>query len=502
MKSYLAYVRVSTARQSEQGTSPQEQRHAITGYALREGLDISGWYEESESAARQGRPEFSRMLRDLKRRRSAGIIMHKIDRGARNLRDWAVLLDLSDSGVEVHFVHDHVDLTSRGGRLTANIQAVMAADYSRNLSEEVKKGQLGRLRQGLYPLRAPRGYVDRGKGKVKEIHPVDGALVREAFELYATGDFTLDTLRLEMASRGLRQPRGAAISLAATGKMLRNPFYTGLMRVSTIPETFAGTHQALVPQAVFDRVQDVLDGKKAAKVQKHDFLLRRRVRCGTCERLLTPERQKGYVYYRCHGTACARTSVREEAIIETIVEQLTYLYVEGEELGDFRDVLDELIAKERAGEKARQLSLNREIAVLDDRLSRLTDELLSDVVDRATYLAKKEELLRARRALEEEQEGGMREPFWEGIRQTFERGFVALPHYISGEDPEKREIVDSLSSNLAVAGKEPVLTLVSPLQEWADLRKQTECALSRTRLRTFLARLTVPKPKADQKTGS
>jgi len=76
-----------------------------------------------------------------------GVIIHKIDRSARNLRDWADLGELIDAGVLVHFANESLDLHSRGGRLPADIQAVVAADYVRNLREETRKGLYGRLRE-------------------------------------------------------------------------------------------------------------------------------------------------------------------------------------------------------------------------------------------------------------------------------------------------------------------------------------------------------------------
>ncbi len=53
---------------------------------------------------------------------------------------------------EVHFANESLDLQSRGGRLSADIQAVVAADYIRNLREETRKGFYGRLKQGLCPM--------------------------------------------------------------------------------------------------------------------------------------------------------------------------------------------------------------------------------------------------------------------------------------------------------------------------------------------------------------
>ena len=146
-----------------------------------------------------------------------------IDRSARNLKDWANLLDLSDLGVEPHFAHESLDLNSRGGRLSADIQAVVAADFIRNLREETRKGFYGRLKQGLYPLGAPIGYLDCGGGKAKIIDPIQGPLVNDAFALYATGEFNFKELQAELYKRGLRSRTGKRISDNALSIMLNNP---------------------------------------------------------------------------------------------------------------------------------------------------------------------------------------------------------------------------------------------------------------------------------------
>jgi DNA invertase Pin-like site-specific DNA recombinase len=139
MKPYLAYVRVSTAKQ-EQGASLDAQRDAIARYAATRGLEIGQWYEEIETAARSGRKVFNTVVKRLSYGVTAGLILHKIDRSARNLKDRALLGELIDRGIDVHFARDSLDLRSRGGRLSADIQAVVAADYVRNLREESLKG--------------------------------------------------------------------------------------------------------------------------------------------------------------------------------------------------------------------------------------------------------------------------------------------------------------------------------------------------------------------------
>ncbi len=134
---YFGYVRVSTAKQSERGVSLQEQRESIPRYAQRYSFDIGQWFEERESAAKRGRPVFAQMLRQLRQQRARGVIIHKIDRSARNLKDWADLGELLDAGIEVcHFANETLDLQTRGRRISADIQAVIASDFIRNLRKK------------------------------------------------------------------------------------------------------------------------------------------------------------------------------------------------------------------------------------------------------------------------------------------------------------------------------------------------------------------------------
>src|SRR5690349_16939432 len=101
MNKCYAYTRVSTTKQGEKGVSLQEQRSAIEVYAQRQGITITEWFEERVTAAKRGRPIFSTMLKKLRNGGANGLVIHKIDRSARNLRDWADLGELIDSGVAV-----------------------------------------------------------------------------------------------------------------------------------------------------------------------------------------------------------------------------------------------------------------------------------------------------------------------------------------------------------------------------------------------------------------
>lgn len=305
---YVAYTRVSTQKQGTQGVSLAEQRLAIARYAEQHNLRIEAWHEEIISASKGQRPVFKKMMKHLGTTNgSMGLIMHKVDRGARNLRDWADIGDALDIGVDVRFAHDDLDLWTRGGRLTADIQAVMAADYIRNLREEVKKGIRGRLRQGLNPFSAPRGYLDNGRGRAKTPDPAIAPLIVYAFKRYASGQCSLTALAEELFIRGLVTAKGNPIKPDSLARTLRNPFYKGSLRVSG--EIYPGIHQPLISETLFGKTQMVLRSRKPYRRRRHTFRYRRRLRCAACQRYMIGELQKGRVYYRCgrdHKGICVR----------------------------------------------------------------------------------------------------------------------------------------------------------------------------------------------------
>ena len=494
MKSYFAYIRVSTVKQGEHGSSLQEQKSAIEAYAMRHGLTISTWFEETETAAKQGRKQFTRLTSLLRRGKATGVIIHKIDRSARNLKDWAGLGELIDAGVEVLFAHEGLDMQTRGGRLAADIQAVVAADFIRNLRDEVRKGFYGRLKQGYYPLPAPRGYVNRGKAQVKEMHPIEGPLVRQAFELYATGNFSLVTLSLHLAQLGLVSSTGKPLVKDAMSLLLHNPFYMGLMYIRKTGESFEGKHTPLVSKALFDRVQHILTGRFYPRIEKHEFLFRRLVKCERCHRSLTGERQKGHVYYRCHDGGCPGVSLRETDTDAYVAEELSHLWFEGRDLVDLRDLLSERIAKEQVQQGGRGNEIERDIGLIDQRIARLTDLLIDLSIDKVTYNERKTHLLTRKRGLQDRLKNVEDSTFWKIVAEKFERGLDAQLGYLSGIEAEKRHAVQMVSSNLILREKKLVFSMYFPFNEIRDWSKSTCGGPHRAAVRTLIKRVAEHEP--------
>jgi site-specific DNA recombinase len=487
VKTFFAYVRVSTVRQGERGVSLQEQRDAIARYASRNSFAVAQWFEERETAAKRGRPIFTQMLKLLQANRADGVIIHKIDRSARNLKDWADLGELIDRGVTVQFANESLDLNSRGGRLSADIQAVVAADFIRNLREETRKGINGRLKQGLYPREAPVGYRDTGGGKAKVPDPTVAPLVRQTFELYATRQYTLRQLREKMTNLGLRNKRGSLISLNGISALLNNPFYIGLIEVKSTGAVFKGVHKPLIAVSLFQRVQAILKGKTNPKTSRHDFLFRRLLTCGTCGRSLIGERQKGNVYYRCQTRTCPVTCVREESVDQSISDLLLLLKFSAAEREHLAERLPALREENERAREAVTNAMDLHLAQLKDRLIRLTDAYIDRMIEKDVFESRKASLLIEQQKLEEERAeiDASESPITDRVAEFLELAGDASFLYKMALREEKRDSLQILTSNRKVCAKKIELTLFSPFQQVANRDKNESGSPHRYIPRTF-----------------
>jgi len=485
-KKYFSYIRVSTQRQGQQGTSLAEQQAAIDRFAQSSGCTIIRRFEERETAAKQGRPVFLEMLKQLRTGRAQGVVIHKIDRSARNLKDWADLGALIDSGVEVHFASESVDLNSRGGRLSADIQAVVASDYIRNLREETKKGLYGRLKQGYFPFRAVTGYLDSGKGKPKRIDPVQGPLVKQAFELYATGRWGLIDLNKHMYDLGLRSRSGGRLSLNGIAKMLHNPFYVGVIRIEKTGDSYAGLHQPVVSKSLFDEVQMVIAGKNIKKRACHFWTFRRLIQCCKCGNLLIAERQKMKIYYRCHTNGCTAMGVKEESVLDSIEAVFKGLELRDREYDMLRKLAAERFAEmEDEADRVRS-DLAKELETVKDRHMRLVDSYMDGILDKETYVDRKEQL-----AFEEQRLKTNLKNFNDldvlptRLDEFLELANSAYLSFKSANEFDKRELVKIVTSNLTANGKSVSIKLKDPFQIIATRQPFTDGSPTLEVRRTF-----------------
>jgi DNA invertase Pin-like site-specific DNA recombinase len=482
MKRLFGYIRVSTTKQAEKGVSLKEQKSAIQAYADKHAFTIVDWYEEHITAAKRGRPEFNAMLAALRRGGADGIVIHKIDRSARNLGDWADLGELIDAGVDIHLAHEPLDLRSRGGRLSADILAVVAADFVRNNRQEARKGFYGRLKDGIYPLGAPIGYLDQGKGgKVKIVDPDRAPLIRYSFERYASGEVSLLELLSELTEKGLRNRKGGPLTLTGLVTILRNPFYAGVIHLKKTKETFAAIHEPLIRMTLFERVQAVLDGKKPRRMQTHDYLYRRLIHCATCARSLVGTKVKGHVYYRCQVPACPTTCIREDVLEDVVTTAISQISLPDSELESVRAEIESAMKNTREAHESSQAQLQGQLGAINARFERLTDAYIDGKIEKSLHDERRASLLAERQKVTDA---------LANIESDYARGAGFLIRCLQlAKDPEnlyrdanlseKRRLLEIMTSNRLASGKNVEISVAEPFCFLASAQEKSSCALDR-----------------------
>lgn len=329
-KKAVILARVSSKEQEESGYSLPAQVKLLREYVHRNGMKLAHEpFEISESASKSTqRTVFKAMMDFIDKNNIHNLVVEKVDRHVRNLHD-AVDTDTwlrKDELRKVHFVKDTLILhaNSRSQEwLNWGIRVVIAKNYIDNLREEVAKGVKEKLEQGWYPgTRPPVGYVHTGeKGhKIQVIDPATAPLVKLAFKLYDTGNYSIKTLCAELKNHGLVNRVGKPLSKSYVHYMLRDKFYIGIMTWMGVE--YQGKFDPIIDEDLWERVQSRLGSGTTPRVEKKLTLMHRKALCEECGGTISWYEQKGHWYGECKSNkpcsvrGCARQDKIEEELAE------------------------------------------------------------------------------------------------------------------------------------------------------------------------------------------
>lgn len=390
----LLYARVSTDKQAQKELSIPAQLEAMKEYAKRQGWKVvDRFVDEGESARTANRPELKKLLEYCKEKKNVDVVLvHKIDRLARNLVDYATIKAiLKQKGIRLVSVNEPFE-DNPIGNLLENIIASISEWYSANLGEEVKKGYATKLRRGEWPHRPPIGYRSvREEGKsVKHVaDPVTSPLIRQAFELYSTSNYSLEELAGEMAERGLKTRYSHPYSPQRMQTILSSQFYIG--RFEWHGREYQGVHEPLITKDLYYRVQEVLKRRSTDNGEKGklQFVLRGVLYCGTCGQKLTGEIHPRGTYYRClsvpHKATCKEPYIPVKLLdgeLESLYERLIppkklleLLKLEMHQIADRRKRIAENELK----------TIRKRIDDLENKEMKLVDEMLGEKMGKEVY---------------------------------------------------------------------------------------------------------------------
>ncbi len=302
-KKYFIYTRKSTDTEDRQVRSLADQLSELRELARKEQLEVVDTFIEKQTAKIPGRPVFAEMLERIEKGEASGILAWHPDRLARNSVDGGKVIYLVDTGkiTDLKFPTFWFDATPQG-KFMLSIAFGQSKYYVDNLSENIKRSYRQKLKNGIWPQKAPIGYLWDKKSKSIIIDPDRAPLIRKMFEAYGSGNYTLSGLKKAMGDLGLRSHTGKELSISNYQSLLKNTLYHGLMYVGG--EFYEGKHEPIITKKLFDACQEMMTRK--SKPQHggglKPYVYRGLFKCGGCGCSITAETQKGHNYLRCTKT--------------------------------------------------------------------------------------------------------------------------------------------------------------------------------------------------------
>lgn len=370
------------------------QERLLKGYTERQGYVVAKIFSISESASgRKKREIFNAMFTFVKKNNIKVIIIEKADRFTRNFKDSVDMYEWleEDEERQLHSVKDSLILhkNSRSQeKLNWDIRVVFAKNYIDNLSEEVKKGQAEKLAEGWLPCRPKPGYKTVGEQghKIHVPHEVYAPIMRKHLELYATGEYSVEKLANMMFEAGLRTSTGGKIHKSRVHQLLKDPYYIG--KNVWGGKIYQGSHEPLITQEVFDKIQSVLAGKNTPKINRHMFLLKQLLKCAECGGTITWEIHKGIIYGHCnHYRNCSQKKwTREDEIEKQLITGFEGLQLRNTRIAEWlKKALKESHQDAIDYETSSLKELQDRLSQVEKRLDRLYDDKLDEKIAKAFY---------------------------------------------------------------------------------------------------------------------
>ena len=461
----IIYTRVSSKEQETNGFSIPAQTKCLKEYAENKNFEIIQEFSESTSAKESGRFEFERMLKFLKKNKTVkNLLVEKNDRLLRNETDFAKIVQLAKStDINIHLVKDNAILNKSSmpdDFFMFTIQSAMSARYSRNLSNEVKKGMREKAEQGYWPNKPPYGYTKKYNDKNNLIiEEKEAEYVKTAYELYATGNHSLQSVINELYNRGIfYKPHRPKAEKNQLYKLLKNPLYKGLFLYDGV--MYQGKQPPIVSNALYDAVQKSFERENKPKVASVNLLYGSLMHCGDCGCTIVGEIKKNkYIYYHCNfgkgKDKCSQSTlkwVKQKEIDQQILGAIKNIQITPEHKEWIIKAIKHINEKQTNISSDKLKTFQAEIEKNKNRLQeiymdkpegKITEEFWLSMQNQITEKIEKYKGLI--NAYDRAELKTMNE-----VTSTLELSETAYNKYLEGNDEVKRKIVNSLLSNLTL----------------------------------------------------
>lgn len=359
-------VLIARVSDPEQIKALPAQTQRLISYANQRQFEFT-LFEFDESAYSDARQKFREIVRQIEIAKSPMVVVFdKIDRFTRDstAEEVKILDSLRKQGrIEIHFPSDNLSISKHSPAhdlFRLGIGIALAQYYSDSIRDNVKRRFEQMIREGRWPHRAKIGYINvtlpnGEKDIIHDTHRV--TYVRKAFELYATGAYSVLAITRLLVQEGFTNQSGRPLTNSQIDELLQDPFYYGDMKWNG--KTYPHRYEPLIARWLFEKCHEVRHGREKTnfKHKAKPSLFRGLIRCAYCGCAINPDTKKRkYTYLMCnqYKGKCGGIRIREEIAIRQVHEILEGIKIP-------QEMLELVVTELKKGYELEQTHHNQQI---------------------------------------------------------------------------------------------------------------------------------------------
>lgn len=393
------YIRVSTEDQAKDGFSIHAQHEKLTKYADANEWDIYDYYVDDGISGKNliNRPEVTRMLEDVKSKKVNNVLIYKLDRLTRSMKDLIYLIEFFESNnCTFNSQTEKIDTSNAVGRMFVKIIGIFAEFERENLAERVAFGYEQKTREGNYTnTNGVYGYdYIKGEGKL-EVNKEEAKIVEKIFDLYIGGESYFKIAR-KFNITNIPTKRGGHWASATIKSIIGNPLYIGKVRYGVAKknqhrafEVDGKNVEAIISNEKWNEANRVVSTRKKYCVRRYpspNAYYFHTIKCGLCGGTINARQQKQhgkiYITYSCNAHSrgfCEAKGFSHYKMEESFLNYLENLpkIMPTEEIMKQQNKLSKLEDQR----KKNQFKIDR----LDEKKKNIRQQFIDDLLDIGEY---------------------------------------------------------------------------------------------------------------------
>lgn len=400
------YIRVSTEDQAKDGFSIHAQREKLTKYAEANDWDIFDYYIDDGISGKnlEDRLEVTRLLKDVEEGKINNVLIYKLDRLTRSVRDLIYLIELFEKhSCTFNSQTEKIDTSNAVGRMFVKIIGIFAEFERENLAERVSFGYEQKTREGNYTnCNGVYGY-DYIVGEQKlVVNDVEKELVNRIFDLYIDGK-SYFKIAHQFNQENVPTKRGGHWASATVKSIINNPLYVGKVRYGVQDKNKdkafivdGNDIEPIISPEKWKLAKNIIDTRKHYCVRRYpseNSYFFHIIKCGKCGGNISARQQtqnnKLYITYRCNNACrgfCECSGFSHMTMEKAFIEYL-------DTLKDIKP--DESIMKKKKdilSSQKQKDEINKRIEKLENKKKTIRNQFINDLISVDEYRNMTEEI--------------------------------------------------------------------------------------------------------------